>query len=260
MIQETRQLTLSFKVVRLEDLRAFATIAFEEFQRCKQEDKYASFSIRVVCENDTVFTGSDLELFEATSPILNHRVTSIKIDTRSSSERYRIDMTFAHGSYSHTNYIQISGDNSLWVNGVLAKFHDVVNRITPQTRFFDRYFWLVWVLLSLGIGLLLFHPFIRFVALVTTPTTPSKLDLAINKSEFLQWVAKVIFSLVLGFYPAGFLAAKLRSLWPVVELQVGPEHAFIERKRRLWVANAMALAIVPLMVSFIYDALKLFHH
>jgi len=59
-----------------------------------------------------------------------------------------------------------------------------------------------------------------------------------------------------GALPSSFLFAKLQSLWPPVELQIGPEHTWIEKRRRLWLTTALAVGVLPVVVDFGWNCIK----
>jgi hypothetical protein len=68
-----------------------------------------------------------------------------------------------------------------------------------------------------------------------------------------KYILKYLIYYGIGWMPGYELIRKLQSLWPSVEIQIGPEHEQIERQRRIWVINVFVLAIAPLCIAIIFD-------
>jgi len=50
----------------------------------------------------------------------------------------------------------------------------------------------------------------------------------------------------------------LLNLWPEIELDFGPEHLKVEKLRRLRISIVFSIAIIPIILTIVYDIAKSF--
>jgi hypothetical protein len=72
------------------------------------------------------------------------------------------------------------------------------------------------------------------------------------------WLMFWALDFLMGLFPSLYLTNRLLSLWPSVEFRMGHEwQQLVKRRRdRLWAF--FTIAIVPLVLSYVYDLLKIF--
>jgi len=171
----------------------------------------------------------------------------------------KIEIRLSHGNYDRLNYIEVSGTDSDWVNGVIRRLEEQITSFQPQNRFLTERKKLLELIFALSIGSIYFY------LLGLIPSSPIEaeppewlvqLSSAIKNSVIVAYGIKYSFSYFVGIWPAYYLMDKLKSLWPSVEIQIGPEHTYTEKRRRAWILSAFLVGVVPLVASLVYDSLK----
>jgi hypothetical protein len=186
----------------------------------------------------------------------------------------RIQIKISHAISSNDSYfnkLEVKGDDSTWVNGVLANLDEYLESVAPQNTTWKIYRPYLSALLSIGIGTIIMFSLLAIVnavpidVSVETPTNSSSQlgSLLVNLAElspFLGFILKYgIFwfvgsfsSVMLGF---SGLSNRLAELWPSVEIQVGPDHTLIERRRRFFLSQILLLGVLPLLLYLLSDLL-----
>jgi len=255
-------LSIEHKIVSLEDVHKLARIVNEECVNLKSEEKDARIRFSVSCSDGSRFSSKDVALFDDSSVLNTKRVKSISItfssfDTGSDVD---IDITHEDRSVSYSNNIKVSGDDSNWVNGMLRRLEEVVESFTPQNTFIEKYRYMVNTILALGIGTTYFWVTSLFPSesLENPPESTERLGELVDQAPFVDYFAKYLFAFIIGWFPGLMLLDKLKTFWPFLEIQIGPEHTLIEKQRRAWVTGAALIGVAPLLTSLIYDVLKAF--
>jgi hypothetical protein len=144
------------------------------------------------------------------------------------------------------------------VNGNIKAIEEIIESFAPQYPFVLRHKWLVQSVLALGIGRA-YDFLIDFIP--PRPGPPphwvAGLHLYLHAHPLVYYGVPYLFYYAGGYFPALFFYEKLLSLWPSVELQIGPEHSLIEKRRRRWLFSFLVVGVVPLVTSLIYDVMKL---
>lgn len=229
-ILETRSLKISRVILSLEDVHRLAVAAEEQFQ--KKGHSYISYNVE--CSDGSKFESSSSEIFEKGSKSGNK-----------------------HGN-NYENYIEITGPDGVWVNGLIGTFTDILQSCKPQEAFVYEYAKVVQFALALGIGTV----YNAFLDLLPGAPIESRPTWAIHFGEFLHssplffYLFRYFLGALVGWMPAKYLLNKLQSLWPTVELQIGPEHVLVEKRRRQWFIGLGILIVIPFLVSLFYDVAK----
>lgn len=261
-INESRILNVEYKVVNLGDVRKLARVINEEYVNLKSAEKDARIRFSASCFDGSRFSSKDVALFDDASVLSTKRVQSISVTFSSydTGEDIDIDLTHEDRSGSYSNRIKVSGDNSTWVNGTLKRLEEVVESFTPQNTFLVRYRYIVNTILALGIGTMYFWVVSLFPSEPSEnpPAWAKRMGEFLDQAPFLYYFIKYLVACGMGWFPALMLLDKLKTFWPTLEIQIGPEHTLIEKQRRAWVLGAILIGVVPLVTSFIYDVLKAF--
>jgi hypothetical protein len=155
--------------------------------------------------------------------------------------------------------VLIEGRDSIWVNGVMSKFNDLILAFAPQNTFVKRHWAMLCIIGALGIGCIMVPIIDAITRLTYQPDPnykPSPMGMWLAAHSIAVPIVKHAMGSVIGFFVSAPLVVALRKLWPLIELATGPEHAQIERKRRIWLLNFTLLTIIPLIVNIVYDVLK----
>jgi hypothetical protein len=262
MISETRQLLIKNKIISFDDVFKLATIAYEEYRKGKSDenDSWSEFSLSTICD-DSSFNSSDISLLEKNSPLQNKRPLKISISAAGRKpEKWMLEIELNQWEGARS-YVLIESHDSIWVNGFLARFQDTVSAFKPQNTIVRDHTIALVILASIGFGCILSPFIIGFANMMTNPNPtyiPSHFDLLVRKYPVIYYLVTTLMSSVVGTFPGVFMVNKLKTLWPSLELAIGPEHTQIEKKRRNWILGFIVLVIIPLVVSIVYDLLKTF--
>lgn len=258
-ILESRNVKIKGRIISLENIRRLVAILQNRYNTKKEEKKNCRISFSATCFDDSNFKSGDIGIFSDDSVLSSKRVSDISLEYISYEDNETIKVRLSHGNYEHVNYIEVCGTDSDWVNGVIRKLEEEVSAFQPQNEFLTEYKKLLEFIFALSIGSVYFF-IIDAIPSDPIDAEPPKwlvqLATAIKNSLILGYGIKYAFSYFLGICPAYFLMDKLKSLWPSVEFQIGPEHTFIEKRRRAWILSAFLIGIVPLITSLVYDILK----
>jgi len=240
-ISEIRAIDVKNCIVTLGNARSLAK-NIEDICRNTSEDNKWKFRIFIYCKGKTSFQCEDSSIFEEDSILSNKRVTHIKIEAKGQLARIEIELTHGDGI---DNKVLVQGVDSTWVNGTLRKIEESIGSFQPQSVIIKKYQWVALPSVAVGIGVL-------FMLLVEH----LPIEHSTGQSSHTSLLLKYIVAFVLGIGPASFLYEKLKSLWPSIELQIGPDHTFIEKNRRSYMALIFVVGIAPLLTSLLYDLMK----
>ncbi len=262
-IRESRFITITERIITADNLLRLARAVLSEYQYLSKKDKYTTVGFSVSCDDGSVFESEYLELFADDSPMFSKRVTHINMNCHSSSPASHIDVDIHHRGniFDRESTIKVRGTDAKWVNGTLKRFDEIMERFAPQNNFVRKYYYLLQPVFAISIGAIIIRTLLLVYSLAPAPTESTDYSLLVSLAEkyavfryallyFIYWLT--------GALPAIYLLEKLKSLWPTVEIQVGAEHKFIEKKRRTWLINALLIGVVPMIVQVIYDAVRYF--
>lgn len=257
-IRETRELTIRERVITLDNIRALSKILFDEFNSLNSEKSLTELSFSAKCIDESSFQSEDIEMFNKDSVLAKKRVERISMELRHYDSRSFIEIKLAHGNDEWRNGITIRGTDSKWVNGTLKSIEETIESFKPQNVLLYRKEHFIKSVFALGLGSL----YIWVVTLIPyepysdTPAWANKLHSILSSIPLGNYLFKYLIAFGVGYIPADYLYKKLKGLWPSVELQIGPEHTYIERRRRVWIAYALILGVLPLLSSMAYDLIK----
>jgi len=257
-IKETRYFQISEKIIKIEDVAKIANCLYLEFQASKDTGQQTSISFSVDTYDDASFESSDPDFFATNSILSTKRIKKIEMDYFNYTTSDYFHLIVSQMKYSDS-YFKIKGQNSKWVNGLAKQTEELINSFAPQNNFIKKHKVFFNILLGLGLGVI----YMQLISLIPyTPTENSKsewviqLGILFESFPIIEFIFKYLFGLGVGIFPATFITDKLVDLWPDIEIQIGPEHTFIEKKRREWLIKAFVLGVLPLVISIVADFIK----
>jgi len=242
-IREKRKLNFESKIITTAVIRQLAHIVEKEVLNLKQE-KGEIFSIlySVDANDGSSYESQNAEIFNAGEIIEKKVITriNIRLQTFDNSKNIEVQITQSQKNETESNFIFISGENTTWVNGIMAQFSEILS-LTKKQLNNNR-----WIDLSILPVTILFN--IVYFRLFYS---------SIHKIKF-EWISLI---LIIGFPILSItlfnhVAEYLKTLWPSVELQTGPSYLQIpseKRKKAKWVLSAI---LIPIIIGFIYDFFK----
>jgi hypothetical protein len=258
VIKETRKLIIKERIITLDNLRSLSNVLHQEFSSLNSVKTHTKISFSATCADASSFQSEDTDLFNADSILSKKKVESVSLTLTHYETNAFVEIELSHGDSSWRNQVTIHGEDSKWVNGTLKIIEETIESFAPQNVFLFKNKQLIKTVFALGLGSLYFYitTLIPSEPSTDTPEWVIQLSTLIASVPLGDYLFKYFIFYVIGFFPAEFLFEKLKSLWPSVELQIGPEHTHIEKRRRIWVANAFILGVLPIIHSLISDILS----
>ena len=265
-IKESRYITIENIVINLSNVKLLVDEVYKEYSKIMDKSYRKSIEYSVKCDDNSTFESEDISLFSDDSIINKKRVISIDI----SFYFYNIDNDFRnsirinlnHGNTTFGNDITVSGTDSKWVNGMIKRLEENVDSFKPQSTFFKNHKFISTSILALGLGIVYVWIIIFFINATSSPSanetteTLSPLKELFINYPIIKTMILYLLGLIAGIIPASLIIEKLNSLWPSVEIQIGPEHTFIEKKRRFWLISFLLFGVLPIVVGFVVELIK----
>lgn len=256
-IKEKRSFKVENQIINFNNLKTLADFLQDEKLKFSTDSR-VELSSSATCEDTVVYSSESLSLFEDSSPLKLKRVKSVRMEFYVYAVKAKILIELLHGggTWRETN-ISISGSDSHWVNGCLNRLQEIFSSFTPQNTFTHRHKNPIRFILALGFGSLIFWIFMR---MPHTPSAdpPPMWFLKISELPMGAYVIKYALILLMGFFPAMYIHERLAKCWPSIELQIGPEHSWIESQRRKWISAALIMGMIPFCINVLNDIVKNF--
>lgn len=245
-IREKRKLIIERKIITPTIIREFASIIGGELNQLdgKNYEPCAVFSIDA--NDNSSYESQSPEIFRE-GDILDKKgavKVNMRFNTRDFSKNIEIQLVHITDLEKETtrteNFILVSGDDPTWVNGILARYNEIISLTEDQTdykRFANGSVLLILTLLNI-IYFRLFY---------------SKID-AVKPG----WVS-VLLTLgppLLCLFYAEKLTNHVSSIWPDMEFQTGPGHLQIpslKRRKLIWIVVTF---LIPIFIGIVYDLVK----
>ncbi len=256
-IRESRHTSIEQKIVRIDDLYHLSAVIKAEHSTSVKQEQHSSASFMAGCADNSSFESEDIDIFAPESFLAKKRVLSVSMTFHRYSDNSYINVELNHGNYG-SNSITVRGTDSTWVNGIAGKLSDITESFDPQGSFVRKHPLLLNGILALGYGSV-------FTWIVTAiPSSPPQeipewarlLRELFEKAPILRVLFRYLIGVPVGIFPAFLTTWKLSELWPSVEIQIGPEHLFVEKRRRKRLGLVFAGGVLPLLLSVIYDIIK----
>lgn len=154
------------------------------------------------------------------------------------SKNIEIQIVHSISNENLENFIMVSGDESTWVNGILSRLNEILNNSENQSKFYFKYGG--WMLFALWLIFI-----IEFFRLFTFDRINSNLATILGIG--------VPISTMIGTIN---LHEHLKSVWPEIELQTGPNYFQFAYQKRNKIQWLMATIIIPLFLAVLYDIIK----
>ncbi|MFC5456995.1 hypothetical protein [Prosthecobacter fluviatilis] len=182
---------------------------------------------------------------------------SLTIQSQLKSGSRFISLALNHGEAGYkTTAISITGEDENWVNSTYTQLSDWLKHTPSQfTWISKKRFWLIQVLAP-PFGYIIFTKFYWLTKSLegATVSAAKVADASWTPGRITMLIATIW---ITGIVPAAILLDQLKSLWPSVELNLGPRHLLkhiYERKK--WELIS-AMIVLPVLGGFVYDIVKL---
>lgn len=197
----------------------------ETFELTIHRDKFTTESLDTVQENY--------------ASLLDTPLKELKLSVRDCSKNRSIKLELSHGE-SGLNRITIKGDDENWVEEYYRKLDKVISKFPRQGRFFHKWEW------PLGLGAAVPIGYVIMVRVVV-PFNKMAFIGSDNSGQRATVFGVLLTAMLTGGIPAMLLIWKIKSLFPSVELQIGPEHTWQEAsQRKIWAFIGTLAVLGPL--------------
>ncbi len=244
-IREKRKIRIEDSIITPAIIKAVASTIDHEVRSLPNDQQYL-LNYTIDTTDDSSYESQSPDIFNTSSIIDLKTLERVQIRFQTVSNDKNIEVQFRHSDKDDhvDNYIVVSGNDSVWVNGVLAQLTEIVDA-SEQQPIFKKYISFSIFLLCVAFNVLYFR---FFYALIQT-----------NKYGWIEGLLTIGVP-ILSIYLFDKLAKNLESIWPDVELQTGPNYMQIPAMKRKRMVLLMTLVIVPIITAFIYDVLKSWLH
>ncbi|RLI78369.1 hypothetical protein DRP07_11150 [Archaeoglobales archaeon] len=229
-----RTLPIVYRIVTKEDLEKLIATALEDIP---PEEKII---LSIEGDKKTYEINTVSEALEVPEILENERVIGIKL-TYYSTDR-GIDIRLYHKK--DYNYIDIRGTEKKWVDAKCKEFEDMVNTWKSHNK-------LVYIFSTPNAVLAVYSVLIIVSLMLLIYPLAYKLLLLLKLSQRAQvgvgtTIAWVI-AMILNFY----IFHIMEELFPVVEIQTGPDHLQHEKYKRRKLGVLFAIVIIPTILNIL---------
>ena len=257
MIKESRSYKISKKIIKIENIKLIADIIKKEIEIDSKNNNPGQIEIKIFCADNTSYESADFDILS--NNVLKSKTPSkIGIDYWNFKINKRIHLSLEQEieEKSYTNYLDISGNDSNWVNGVLTNIVEIIESFEPQDKNRRVILNLIHILISLIIGkIILFLILIRNTDI--DPSEFSKTTIFIRSIINYNIITYELFVLlvcyIIGYLPSSLFTERFKKLWPNIEFQIGPEHRLMIKRRRTTLIKIFIFVVLPLILMIIYD-------
>jgi hypothetical protein len=255
-INEHRLFGINNKVFSINNIRELALLLYKEYE-IEKNSELAIISFSVKCSDKSSFESEDISLFESGGILQKKRVDSITLSFQKGRMKL-IKIYLEHGSrennnkYTNPSDIEIGGNDSFWVSGITDKINLLIDSYPEQERVYFQYEYIFdWAYFLIGgFGL---------VALIEFINKGDKDYTSYFRKSFNTY--NDFFGFLVTFSIVGAISwsicsismtKKVYSLWPLVELQLGPEHLQTEKRKREFLRKIGTLILLPIVLEILF--------
>ncbi len=255
-IKESKPLTISDKVLSLENVRDLANIIWDQYLKHNNStdsdtntSKDTSIIFSVQAAEGNSYVSDDISIFNDDSAINFKKINSIEINFEH-HDLAGIKLSLHHGNKDDdddfSSGILVTGDDDMWVNGIIGKFQDVLSTIPEQypIRRYKR-------IISWG--------FVLFTMYLIGPGLDLLNEGSDNYVPLWTWggwgkfISAIFVALLFGGMIAAFFIGRIfesvETICPLIELQIGPNHMMTERKKRKQVGIFITALLIPVVLA-----------
>jgi len=251
LIREKRKITFDNKRITPEIIRNLAHIIEQEASGYKNKNGGEYFLTFSVDANDnSSYESQSIEIFEP-NILIDKKVLqkiNMRFNTVDFSRNIELQILHIQKDENSSNFILVGGEDSNWVNGVIARLSEAIDLAKPQPRISIKLVYFSWTLIVL-LNVAYFIPVWPYLI-----KQPAKQSTLIDFTKIILLFGLPIISLFWG----ESWGDNIQELYPSIEIQTGPEYLQIEKSKRNRLTQLFLIIIVPLVLTAFYDLAKHF--
>jgi len=259
-MKRTRRIEIAERIFTIPDLVRIGSILDRQVSTASDQRIWTNHE--VTFEDGTSIEGSASEVF--TEEELDRPSRPLTIEMRlycSGAERFM--RVYIHsGDSDYGSVMVISGNDATWVNANYMALRDALEKVAPQTLWWRRHPTFLLNLIALGSGTV-FLSLSSILALLLEQIWPTRPSFITSMPPNLLSQIRSVFWLTLwplrwltGFLFAPEIRRWLLSMWPGIEFNFGIPHLRPD-KRRQKLCTVLTVLVLPIIVSAVYDVLKM---
>lgn len=262
---ETRRLVIRRKRFTKSDLRGLGELFLSEAETARQAGRNPSVTFTLRCNDGSEYSAADLSHFADGAEVDLKRPTSVEFRFGDGALGRWVTLSLNHGHWTDGT-LSVSGEAGYkeWVAGVFTKLQERVAASEPSESWFTRHPRLTYHLLAFGCGSLIILALNYMMALGVAhgvivvsdnsgPVEPGSIRFMFSRVPALEFAFAWGIRWLFGSLAAPWIREWLLGAWPVVDLDVGPQHLKLEDMRRRRIAAFFGLGVIPFAVQFLYD-------
>ena len=252
MEKETRRLNINWRVFSKSDIRRLAQVLDVALRAAKEQKHHSSLSFQLYCKGGISYESDSASILDDDGPLDIKRTIAIQMTFYDYEMGGYIDVSLREGNYD--NDLSVRGAEKNWVQGTFTNLQEIIESIRPQDNFILRNRGIVFHVISIGVGSLIFQIVYSLMSRIIEPIqNPS--DFIIELRNFFKtnlW-AYYIFEIFArwgnGLVLALYIREWLIRLWPKIEFDFGPDHMnkLKVRRQRIW--SVASLVIIPVLID-----------
>lgn len=255
-IRQNRLIPIENRIIKLTHLKELAEILEKEYNLALKDNLNAELLFSVKCFEPSSYESEGVDIFNENSIINKKRIQSVTMRFKDGKQK-GVVIRLNHGwkiiddeRYLDSD-IEVTGSDQFWVSGIIDKLSELIKAMPPQQSFLLENKRLInWSVLCLGIICFGF-------TLNVFDSNPSEGVLPFWQqafSSFLAFVGHILLMILPASFFLMFISSimdKAYDLWPSIELQVGPEHTYIEKRRRNLLLYLSSTILIPVILAII---------
>lgn len=200
-------------------------------------------TITIELPDQSKFETSDIEV--AKEFVKKEKIISISAWFRTDDKM--IDIGLSHGpSYFSKGLIEISGEDSIWVQGVTTHLKNRLTYCQNQYNIFSKYWYIFFIIILVSIVFFISQLGLRFFDFIIPPV--ETLNMSANayeekKSDFYSLLYALL--CIVAAFPSYYIVNKLMGLFPVIEINTGPDYLHTEKLGRKKIISLLIVIGIP---------------
>ncbi len=242
IVREKRKLSINGKRINPDKIRELAQIVNREAQQSliTSENVFLIFSVDAT--DNSSYESQSTIIFDKNQLIEKKVIQKINMRYNTLDYGKNIEIQLLHSQLDENkeNYILVSGDDPIWVNGIISELSECIEFSENQTNKNALIGWsvlFIWICFIVLYGRLVYTPLRSF------------------ENSWIQFFGILVIPGI-SIYYADALNKYLQTLSPKIELQTGPDYMRITQKKRKKVEQVFLLIIIPLFLAALYDIFK----
>lgn len=243
IIREKRKISFSYKRITTATLVALSDIIESEISLLVLGNSPYYVLYSADATDNTSFESGSNYIFKEGEVVDRRIINKVTMHFYALDNSKHIEVQIMHSIKNENleNFLKVSGDDSTWVNGTLARLNSIINSSQQQLKINHGF-----RLFILGIIVVLFN--------IQAYRILSGYNIHLQNDVLLTFY--VLFIPLGSLIGAVNFQSYMDKLWPVIEIQAGPEHLndIVKKRKRLkWVVG---MVVLPILLSAAYDLLK----